>query len=298
MAYSKEVRVDAAHAWKVAQDRLRRAGRRATDACTMREAIRVLKEMRPGLQLVRAGRFISRWRDRLEATQSVEDKVGRGCKSKLTPEMASRAVDILVEGCQPGSAQHQPWVDIHHALRGSKELEAIRARAGINGNTLWRRLLRHDPGLTRRWVQMKRVLTDEQKSVRAHACQLLLDKGDKLSDYIKRSFFIDSKKLWVQLRRAKYVCHTRQPVAYLHHAAIQQKRQDKCAINYYATVNYFVGPVLYREVSGTTGLERKYRVSLLGARVCGAQRGGVLPFSQGLVDEKPPLFLILPVQPD
>ena len=266
MGASMKLREAATHVWATAAELLRRSRGSFTHLQHMREAVKLLRQHPGGSAITRPGRFITRWAQRFASKGNIYDAEGRGCKSKLTDEMAGKAVQLLTEGYIDNHGEPAHYVDINHALVLCKPLEEIRQQAGIKAATLWGRLQRYDPNLKRRLVTLKKRLTEEQKAARQEAAQVLVDKGPALSDYLKRTFWIDAKKLWVVGKRGRYIVYTKEPGKrrpMSHSMAGNQKKQDKVAIHYYAVVNYFKGPVMYVEVSGTTGLPRKYRVSYM-----------------------------------
>ncbi len=249
-----------------------------SDTRVMREAIKIFNEKCPAHGLTRLGRFIKRWGDRLPATGTVHDAPGRGRKSKLTPEMCKDAVELLVNGEADEDGEWAPFFDIDHALRASAPLRCIQRKAGgINSRTLWRRLTQFDKALKRKIVHFKPELTPDQKRERVRCCKWVLSMPKKhMEDYLRRTFWIDAKKMYISPKYCKVICSNKRPIHNLGHQLKSPRAQDRVVVHYYAVVNYFQGPVLYVEVSGTTRYTgetyKKYKVSL---HARGVQRGQV-----------------------
>lgn len=228
----------------------------------MRLATHIFNETAPAHGIGRVSRFIKEWSARVARTGIVADAPGRGRKSKLTPDMCKEAIAILTGGYE-SEGMVWPFADVRDAERRSARLRHIMAKAGVSASTLWRRCVAFDKDLTRKVLHFKPQLTPEQKRARVDACKYLLDMEGRLPDYLKRTFWIDAKKMYMTPRKKKVICRSRQPAPFVGHEMKNFKKQNQVVVHYYAVVNYFAGPVLYVEVSGTTGLQSKYKVRIL-----------------------------------
>lgn len=68
--------------------------------------------------------------------------------------------------------------------------------------------------------------------------------------------WIDAKKYWVKPKKLRVFCDTSEADFVIEHPLIS----TPICIHYYACVNAVLGPVAYKEVTGTTGLRKKYQV--------------------------------------
>ena len=275
-----KLRLEAHAAWVAAAEVLMSKGLPLSQRRIMGEAIKIFNRRSPshGLSTGGIARFINKWRQRVEGTGSVADLPGRGRKSKLTEEMARQAVEILAEGAVDEQGDHTPYFDIHEAVAASVELRNILKEANLKPLTLWRRLVKFDKGLKRRMMQFKPELSPEQCAARKAACQLLLGLGDRLADYLKRTFWIDAKKYIIRPKKCKVICHSSRLRPHLTHPRASIARKDTIIVHWYAAVNYFEGPVLWVEVTGTT-LNRgeRWKIYKVGGGRLGVYNGAILP---------------------
>jgi DNA-binding phage protein len=262
----KDRRAAAVWAWKTAKWELEKEGKEVDNKSRklMRRACGLFKERWQG-QLPRpVARFVRRWGQWEESPdnpeRSISDRPGKGKKTHLTDEAAKRAAAIMMEGYVE-NGQREGYSSVSDALARSPELAAIAKDAKVKAPTLWRHLKKRE-NLRCRWAYPKQPLSPEQMQQRRAVVQKLLAMGGpELLDYLKRTFWIDSKHMRVTATRRRVIGRKGVAVRYRNHAlAGREKNKDKKWINFYVVVNWFVGPVLYAEVTGTTGLARAYKV--------------------------------------
>lgn len=68
--------------------------------------------------------------------------------------------------------------------------------------------------------------------------------------------WIDAKKYWVKPKKLRVFCDASEDDFVIEHPLIS----TPICIHYYACVSAVLGPVAYMEVTGTTGLRKKYKV--------------------------------------
>jgi hypothetical protein len=270
----------AALAWDKAGDSRGQRGQALTHQQRMVLASGIFTSECPNHGIGRVSRFIGRWGPRISSGGSAADAPGRGCKSKLTPELCKEAAKILIDGWLDGDGHHQPFIDVDDALNRSARLKSIRQAAGLAPGTLWRRCKEVEREVSRKMMHFKPALSRAQRRERVAACRRLLKMAD-LSDYLKRTFWIDSKKMYMKPTPSKVIWPKSKRAPLAEHRLASFKKQDQVVVHYYAVVNYFVGPVLYVEVTGTTGLKTKYKVRVKhiysATGVCGVYRGEKSP---------------------
>lgn len=265
MGKSFELRVRAHEAWLLGRQDVMSRGLAPTHRRIMAAAVKRFNYRRPGHGVSAVAEFIRRWHQRLEATGTVQDKPGRGRKTRLTDNACREAVAILVAGQRDGYGAFSPFFDIEHPLRASSRPRKIMADARIKPTTLWRRLVMFDRTLKRKMMYFKPTLTAEQKKERVNVCRQLVHmqqtKPRLFSDYLRCTFWIDAKKMYLSPTKAKVVCSSMSPVHNLAHGLKSPKKQDQLVLYYYAVVNYFVGPVMIVFCTGTTRMPgERYKV--------------------------------------
>lgn len=261
--------------WAKAQQSARRGNKEATPKRAARELSKMLSEQPGGLTTKRPARLARKWAKQLEETGSLYDRPGRGRKSKLTPEAAEKAADIILRGYTDEDGDPAYYTDIYDALKHSAALRRIRRKAELNEMGFWRRLKQMRPEVSSKWSSPTPPLTPEQRQQRIEVCEWLLAMGDVLLEYLKRVFWIDAKKYWVSMPRVRVLCRRDQPAPF-HKARNTFMKQNRICVFYYAVVNFFRGPVLYVEVTGTTGLKgRAYKVRCSRVIRWGIHWGGV-----------------------
>ena len=286
MGVELRMRALAAEAWAVGRERVITKGLEPTHRRIMVAAVLYFVCRVGSEPLQRVSRFISRWKDRGASTGGYHDAPGRGRRTKLTPDMCDSAVNILLNGWTTEEDQWAPFFDIDDALRKSADLRKIQRKARISSKTLWHRLVQHDKTLRRKMIYFKPQLTIQQKNDRIDACKALLAMPRRrLLDYLRCTFWIDAKKMYLSPARCKVICSTGKPVHNLSHPLRSPKKQDMVIVNYYAVVNFFVGPVLYVEVTGTTRYEgERYTKYQVGVRkgdklTCSSSINALLTYS-------------------
>jgi hypothetical protein len=263
----KQRRHAAVWAWQTAKWQLNKEGEGVDTKGRrfMRLACTLFKEKWTG-QLPRpVARYVRRWGEWQESADnpdgSLEDRPGRGKKTKLTDEAAKRAAEIMEAGYVE-NGQREGYSSVSDALERSPELRAIAKQGGVKAPALWRQLKKRQ-GMRYRWAYAKQPLTPEQMQQRRIVAQKLLALGGpKLLDLFKRTFWIDSKHMRITATRQRVVGRKGVAVRFRNHAyAGREKAAQRKWINFYVVVNWIVGPVMYVEVTGTTGLARAYKVT-------------------------------------
>lgn len=126
-----KLRLEAHASWVAATEVLMSKKLQVSNKRIMTEAIKIFNRRSPSHGLAPGGlaRFIKRWQERVAETGSAADLHRRGRPSKLTEEMARRAVEILAEGAIDEDGDPTPYFDIYEARDASVELRNILAEA-------------------------------------------------------------------------------------------------------------------------------------------------------------------------
>lgn len=272
MRHVAATRAIAAEAYAMAIGRFKGTPSEDKPVTVMRQAVKFFREMCPDAHIRQPGRFILKWHGALAAQHDVRDAPGRGRKSALTDKAADAALAILYGGWKDSEKRQHCWCNLDHALAGSKELRRILRRCKLSPGQFWVRLKLRDPKLCIKKVTCKTPLAAWQRRERREAGRRLLalfGPGGKVTDYFKRVFWIDAKKMYFNNPKGcTVVCRIDDPVSWQYHPMKSWRKQDVVAVNYYAVVNWFAGPVMFVPVTGTTDLQTGFKVrgsALMGA---------------------------------
>jgi hypothetical protein len=249
MAYPLALRKSARDAYLEARGALR-AQPAATTESLLRLAVEHFKARHPAVRISRPREFIVRWAARADSAPdgALKDAPGRGRKRVLSHARAMRCADILASG---------GWPSVEDAIADNAQLRAA-ARLYRSPAAFWRRLKQADPKLQSRMLRVKQDLTPQQRGERVAACQLLLRMSQRvLMDYLLRTFWIDMKTMVISVRTGRVICRRGDAVV-LTTPLITWQKQHYVVIKFYAVVNALAGAVLYREVTGTTGLSQRH----------------------------------------
>lgn len=148
--------------------------------------------------------FIQRWGERFQETGSVDEAAHWG-HHILPDEVADKCVDALFAGCDyhelkegEMKQKHRPFHSIHDAVVNSEYIAWAVQQYDISEDTLARALQRRAPGLRRKYIRYKKVLSLETRLARVELCEAMLQKGEKkLRQYLRRVFWIDSKTFYI-----------------------------------------------------------------------------------------------------
>lgn len=261
--YPKACRNAAADSWVIAHQELSSTAPEPSHRQIMQRAVEVLRQRYHGRLPPRTWRYIAKWAARREEAHSVHD-APRGRKTRLTDSDAQAAVEVLLAG-YTRNGQRQPFQNIAEALRLSAALRRVQQRCKLSARTLWKRLVKFDRRLVLRAIRIRPPLSDQQRQARKEGAAWLAAKIEADPDYLKRVFWIDAKKFWIRPRRRKVICNADSPHDYLSMPGISWRKQDQRYVHYYAAVNWFVGAVIYVEVSGTKDLDTGYKARRLRA---------------------------------
>lgn len=219
--------------------------------------------------------FIHYWWNALSGRYSLLD-LAHGNAPGLSIDEAERAVQLAWDGywCE---GYHLAPLNLRDALENIPELAAIKTKAGVAEQTLWKHMQEAEPGLRRRLLVYKTKLTDAQKMDR-------WDCASKLRRYrieeLRRVFWIDASHIYVVPTGYKALVP---PDASL---VIEDDRLPKdfrhaIVLRFYCCVNAVVGPVAFKFHTGTTKLKQdtKYLVSaraaILSSPICAFSGVGV-----------------------
>lgn len=257
--YVQRERRAACEAYAAAALELKEKGIKASKQQVCNLAIKKFNLLLPSHTIQRPARFIQLWRKRFAKDGNLADAPGRGPKTKVSPHMAKRVAAILGAGYMEQGVR-QPFANMAHALAESAELRRIQRRLRLTAATLWRRARQVEPRLKLVSLQVKMPLTDKQMQERVRSCVVLLAKGDKLKEYLRRVIWIDAKTHYVRApKNMTGIVLEGEGPTYITHPRRHIGQQYQMVIVYYCAVSYF-GPVHYKEVTGTTGLQQHYKV--------------------------------------
>jgi len=258
-----DVRQRAVDAWRRAREVLGHADEYGSGdvPAILDRAVKVFRQNNPRFKFIRQlRRLIQRWGPRYDETGCIQEQ-RKGRVSKISDEEADQCIKIMRDGFKTADGRQWRFASIADALARSKVLRGHANHAKLSPRGFWRRLKRRDPKLTYKSIRLRRLLTREQKRRRRAFAQYMLDLAPTaLRDGLLRTFFVDAKTMHFNVRSGKFISFKGLNET-LASPNVYWKSQDVITIKYYAAVNAFVGPVMYTEVTGTTGLKgRRFKV--------------------------------------
>lgn len=141
--------------------------------------------------------FMDYWATQLEHMGSVLPRSPPGQPSAMSDKEADDCIELLLKGYKTGRG-HKYFSSVKDALQRSKKLSELADKYGYNHRSLLRRLKHRDHTLSRRTLRFIKKLKPSVCTERLTYCRDLLKKGDKrLSRYLARVVWVDSKKLYV-----------------------------------------------------------------------------------------------------
>lgn len=200
----------------------------------------------------RPGRFLLRWGRDFPSRNSLSDKKRSGRPRKLTAATVKRAAEVFIAGYTRDGIQ-QSFCGINEAIELSPELKSIVTSHNMHPRTLLRNMQAATPTLVKRNEDLKPILSTIQKQQRVNACINLLRFKDP---YFWRIFWIDAKTMHISPGRARVWVDSSAPMRVKTDSRMPRSGRDRRTLHFYAMVNWCVGPVAIRFVTGTSGLER------------------------------------------
>jgi hypothetical protein len=212
--------------------------------------------------------FVQRWGNAFQKTGSVADAAGRGRKPKVPHHVLVMAADAFKAGWCNDTGESFYYTSIMEALDGMMAHPYLvwvkqSFNVGNDYHTLLRHMMEVDADLCHAKRSAKHKFSPEQKQKRIAYCQGWLAKGPAvLLSELLSVVWIDSKKGFVGCT-GEWVWTSRE-TTYQPDFPVDPKLFGKVALNFYIAVNALIGPVSLVFVSGTTGKEKKYKVSYWG----------------------------------
>lgn len=207
----------------------------------------------------RPGRFLQRWGKGFSIRKSLRDQKRSGRPRKLTSDTVSRAVKLFTQG-DPQDQDRSPFSSINEAIERTSELRDIVSTHAMSPRTLLRNMQAAQPDLVKRTEDLKPPMTSRLKQLRMDACDKLLQHSDQ---YFRRIFWLDAKTMHIVPKARKVWVESGAPLPVRTDSRLPRSGRDRRTLHFYAMVNWCVGPVAIRFVTGTSGLQhaRPYTVS-------------------------------------
>lgn len=186
----------------------------------------------------------------------------KGPSVKVPMPVARKAAKIYQRGFTNRGKQ-LPFSSIKDALEHSKALRRIKEDCKCCAATLLRHMHRADPvGMQTSPVHFKAKLSDKQKAARQRVAETLLSRSDH---YFNRVFWLDAAKVVIRPRNYRGTLGGRQIAGggyVLEDPRMKWNKKDAQVIHFYVVVNAVKGAVSLVEVTGTTGKDYGFRVSV------------------------------------
>lgn len=242
----------------------------------MAEAVRRFREMLPPKdQPKNCSEFVRTWVRSWQQRSTVRSPSPPPRKSLIDDDTARQCVKQLLAGYWK-NRQHKRYRSIRDAVeRNSYLREVLHTRQAVPGHdlslcTLWRRMKAVDPSLTRRMLRFTRKLSPATKRERVQYCQhLLAMQAAHRRQYLARVVWIDSKKLYI-VPEGRLVYAPKDADLTVEDKRMPQSSSQVKKIVYYAAVNAAIGPVYWKQVTGTTRYKtmKGYRAYFVSAAAC------------------------------
>ena len=219
-----------------------------------REALQLFRQHPGSSGCKRPGRFILRWGKEFSIRKSLSDRKRSGRPRKLDAASVSRAAKVFTQG-HPHNGGSLPFTSINEAVEQSSELKEIVSTHAMSPRTLLRNMQKARPDLVKRTEDLKPPMDSRLKQLRMSACDKLLDHGDQ---YFKRIFWLDAKTMHIVPKAKKVWIESRAPIPVRSDPRLPRSGRDRRTLHFYAMVNWCVGPVAIRFVTGTSGLQHEH----------------------------------------
>ncbi len=241
MAVGKELRILARQVWHACEGDLDRATASFKGLC---------KDKVP----TQVKRFVLTWGQRDE----VENKPGQGRVSIISHDTAKKLANLYMAGFKTSSGM-RGYTSIDHAKRMSNTFAQLIADAGTPSNkTIMRAMRKANKNLGKVRQSAKKQLSPENKSYRRKVAGNLKRMGKKRLHAVT---WVDEVSKWVKLPDRLVAGDKRKGDRVIndYFAARNKKRQIKvCAV---LAVNYAIGPLHCKLLTGTTGgIDKEYQV--------------------------------------
>ena len=263
--FSTQLRVWAVACYYLAQGKLSAA------AHVFKGGVRTTRQedMQPpdGAHAVRDVRnFISRTVGNFNKTGAVGDLPRSGRPHKIPHDVLLECAGAFKSGWGTTDGRWVYYTSITDAVEGPNAnwyLRAVVQEFGVVNleETLWRRMMAADPDLRRVRRPAKHCFTPEQKAARRRVAAQRADMDDQMF-YLLSMVWIDCKKGWTNAQGEWVYASARD--AAQPDFPVDQKAYGKFKLQFYIAVNALVGPVALIFTTGTTGLNKGYKVR--GAR--------------------------------
>lgn len=196
---------------------------------------------------------------RLQSDGHTEDRVKSGRNRVASEGDIARMLRLFLTGTSAGK-EWCGYTSLAQALYLNEQMKELLANSGIKQAQMWARLqeeyrAQHKKALKPITIYEKPILTDKTKRERMACAKRWLQDGEQaLIDRV----FIDEKKEHIQAG-SKLRCYAPANMkSFIRHA--DQGLQDKYAFKYAAAVAPFCGPVHLEAITGTTGLNKGFKV--------------------------------------
>lgn len=217
-------------------------------------ALQLFKKHPGSSEIKRPGRFMQRWGNSFVIRKSLGDKQRCGRPRKLDSETVSRAAQCFKQGfTQDGNSQ--PFTSMNEAIELSAELRGIMTAHHLSPRTLLRNIQKSQPLLRKRTEDLKPPMNSRLKQLRMAACERLLEHGDR---YFRRVFWIDAKTMHIVPSARKVWVESTAALPVRTDSRLPRSGRDRRTLHFYAMVNWCVGSVALRFVTGTSGLQHEH----------------------------------------
>ena len=216
---------------------------------------------------------------RLKADGVLRNRRGAGAAKKLSDEDAERACELLIRGNGQEGVEFRGYTSLAHALADCEELRRIKEDSGVNTRTLKSRIkkahkAKYKRNLKKITIRYKPKLTDEVKAERlAAAMKWRLWSLSELWNIV----WIDEKTEWLR-PSGSYRCYAPPGTgSFAREGSAPLGKAPK--LKYEAAVCGWAGPLYFKAITGTTGLQQGYRVRTvpLGADLDPPRHASCLP---------------------
>lgn len=211
------------------------------------------KELCGGNVPLHPKRFVSTWGPR----QANGIATGRGRGRKITDSQATELAGIYVGGFKT-CGQQRGYTSVKHAKRRSKKFAAtVEACGNPNDRTVLRAMERADPELTKVKQTPKKRLTEANKVFRIKVARKNLRMGPRL----KAVTWLDETHKYIQLKQVRVAGRRSKGDVVISDQFASKSKQQQVKIYALLAVNYAKGPLYCKILTGTSGVERTYKVT-------------------------------------
>jgi hypothetical protein len=220
-------------------------------------AVKYFTSMEPkaAAQMQRPSQNLKRWALDWGDRGTYHGKRRGGRHIKVPDSRVQRCIAAMKTARRIGGVMRH-YHSVKEAARHESIINSTCAEYKVDYPYLLRAMHRKDPNLTKGHEKLRRYLDKAHRKQRMRAANYLKRQPLK---YRKRIFWLDAKHLYIVPPTSDVWCDAADMGSLFVEDPKHTESKPKC-LNYYAMVNWFVGPVDLVWVSGTTGLTLRYKV--------------------------------------